>query len=101
LLGDLRATDREESQAQCVGDRQGVSGWVAVLGVEERGQCRGDADEDVYRARDPEYRTQVEQHVADRAAANRGDDRQHGDAEDVHALAAGGQCAARGEDGDP
>ena len=93
-MRDARAGDREEGEAERIGDRQRMVGRTTEPCVEEGDRRRDHARDDMPRIFDPEHRMSVEQQVANRAAADGGDDGDDEDAQHVHPPSSGGERAA-------
>jgi hypothetical protein len=98
LLGHLRARDGEQAEAQRVGhgQRMLVQGHQMHPDDRER-RCRQD-HVDIAGVADPEHRMAVEQQVAQRAAAHRGDRGDHHHTQPVEARMAGRQGPTDRED---
>jgi len=97
LLRDFHAADREERQAQGIGDEKGPARCRPEPHIPQRDRGSRQDHPQVRWIGDPEDRVPVEQQVAQRSSAYGRYHRNHCCAEHVQALAAGGQHAADGE----
>ena len=98
---NLGAKDREDDQAQavqCEEERSEVLHDARDRNRDDR--CRHDQQQE-FRVTNPGERVVPQQHIADRAAAQRGDQRHHHHPEQVHPFATGRQLTGHPLGGDP
>lgn len=96
--GDVGADDREHGEPGGVGPGERLLEALHAVGDEEDEDAGGGGEDEVDGVRDPEHGAGQEQ-VAERAAADGGDEGEEDEAGDVEAALGGGEGAADGEDG--
>ena len=99
-FGDLRSAHREEREAERVRREKTVLLGHPSAREEDRPRRRRGDDGEVFRLAHPEHGEPAEEEVAERAAADRRDDRDDENPEEVEALAPAGERAAHREDED-
>ena len=89
LPGDIAAGHGEDDEPDRIQHQERRSEPVHRARNRDRQQCRNRRDRQQHRTVDPRQRIMAEQHVADGAAAKRGDASEHAHPRPIHAAPAG------------